>query len=59
MTPNQPLQLSWARLLKTINVNQMIESNQTSEMFSHLLTLELMTKIKNLGRKSFKVYQPG
>jgi hypothetical protein len=49
MTPNQPLQLSWARLLKITNVNQMIESNQTSEMFSHLLTLELMTKIKTLG----------
>jgi hypothetical protein len=46
MTPSEPLQLTWARLLKTTNVNQMIESNQTSEMFSQLMNLELMKKIK-------------
>ncbi len=45
MTPNEPLQLTWARLLKITNVNQMIETNQTSEMFSQLMNLELMTKI--------------
>jgi hypothetical protein len=49
MTPSEPLQLSWARLLKTTNVNQTIESNQTSEMPSQLVTSELMTIVKTLG----------
>jgi hypothetical protein len=43
MIPSEPLQLSWARLLKTTNVNQ------TNEMFSQLMTLELMTTIKTFG----------
>jgi hypothetical protein len=36
----------------------MIESNQTSEMPSQLVTLELMIVVKTLGWKSFKARHP-